>query len=72
MKLLFDANLSPKLAKQLGDLFPGSVHLFDTALPRDAEDAAIWFYAKEHGFDIITTDGDDYPALARRLGLRRM
>jgi hypothetical protein len=35
--LLFDANLSPKLVKQLADLFPGSVHLFDLPLARDAE-----------------------------------
>ncbi|MGH9583149.1 MAG: DUF5615 family PIN-like protein, partial [Bryobacteraceae bacterium] len=38
MKLLFDANLSPRLVKQLEGLFPGSVHLFDLPLSRDAED----------------------------------
>ena len=68
MKLLFDANLSPRLVRQLIDLFPGSVHLFDLLLPRDAEDEAIWSYAKQNGFDVITTDGDDYRQLARRLG----
>ncbi len=30
-------------------------------------DRAIWTYAKENGFDIITADGDDYPPLAKRL-----
>ncbi len=68
MKLLFDANLSPKLVKPLSDLFPGSVHLFDLPLPRDAADAAIWQYAKENGLDIVTADGGDYPLLAPRLG----
>lgn len=68
MKLLFDANLSPKLLKQLEDLFPGSVHLFDLALSREAPDMLIWEYARRHGFDIITTDGDDYPPLMKRFG----
>jgi predicted nuclease of predicted toxin-antitoxin system len=68
VKLLFDANLSPSLVKQLADLFPGSVHLFDLPLRRDAADSAIWAYARENGFDIITADGDDYPPLAKRLG----
>ncbi len=68
MKLLFDANLSPKLVRQLSDLFPGSVHLFDLAMPRDTHDLSIWIYAKENGFDIITTDGDDFPPLASQFG----
>jgi predicted nuclease of predicted toxin-antitoxin system len=68
VKLLFDANLSPRLVKQLADLFPGSVHLFDLPLPRDAADSDIWGYAKQNGFDILTADGDDFPPLARRFG----
>lgn len=68
MKLLFDANLSPKLVKRLEDLFPGSVHLFDLPLPRDASDYAIWSYARQNEFGIITADGDDYPPIARRFG----
>jgi predicted nuclease of predicted toxin-antitoxin system len=68
MKFLFDANLSPKLVKQLEDLFPESVHLFDLPLPRDAKDEAIWSYAKDNGLDIITADGDDYPPMAKRFG----
>jgi predicted nuclease of predicted toxin-antitoxin system len=68
VKLLVDANLSPKLIKQVDDLFPGSVHLFNLPLAREAQDVAIWEYAKRHGFDIITADGDDYPPLAKRFG----
>ncbi|MBV8073538.1 MAG: DUF5615 family PIN-like protein [Acidobacteriaceae bacterium] len=52
----------------MSDLFPDSVHLFDLPLRRDVHDEVIWSYAKQHGFDIITTDGDDYPPLARRFG----
>ncbi len=68
MKLLFDANLSPKLVTRLADLFPGSVHLFDLPRPRNERDSVIWDYAKQIGFDIITTDGDDYPPLVQRFG----
>ena len=68
MKLLFDANLSPSLVRLLADLFPGSVHLFDLPLPRNAADSVIWTFARENGFDIITADGGDYPPLAKRLG----
>ncbi|MBV8898382.1 MAG: DUF5615 family PIN-like protein [Acidobacteriaceae bacterium] len=68
MKLLLDANLSPRLARQLSELFPGSVHLFDLPLWRDAADEMIWSHAREHGFDIVTADGDDYPRLVKRLG----
>jgi predicted nuclease of predicted toxin-antitoxin system len=68
VKLLFDANLSPKLVKQLHHLFPHSVHLFDLPLPRHAPDTVIWDYAKQHGFDIVTADGDDYPPLVERYG----
>jgi len=68
VKLLFDANLSPSLVRQLADLFPGSVHLFDLPMPRDVADSVIWTFARENGFDIITADGDDYPPLAKRLG----
>ncbi len=68
MRLLFDANLSPKLVRQLADLFPRSVHLFDVPLARDVADRAVWMYAKENGFDIVTADGGDYPPTAKRLG----
>lgn len=58
MKLLFDANLSPKLVARLEDLFPASVHVFDTNLARSTSDKRIWQYAAEHGFTIVTADAD--------------
>ena len=69
MRLIFDANLSPKLVKRLSDLFPESTHLFNLPLRRNEDDRIIWEYAKRNGYDaIITTDGDDYPPLVKRLG----
>jgi len=68
VKLLFDANLSPKLVHRLADLFPGSTHLFNLPLARHATDYLIWMFARQNGYDIITTDGDDYPPLVNRFG----
>lgn len=58
MKLLFDANLSPKLVGRLAELFPGSVHVFDTGLARHTSDGTIWEYAGANGFTIVTADSD--------------
>ena len=58
MKLLFDANLSPKLVGRLADLFPGSAHVFDTGLARSTPDDKIWEYAGAEGFAIVTADSD--------------
>lgn len=68
MRFIFDANLSPKLARRLADLFPGSVHLFDLPYPRDVDDAVIWAHAKDEGFGIVTADGDDFPPLVKLFG----
>jgi predicted nuclease of predicted toxin-antitoxin system len=58
LKLLFDANLSPKLVRRLKDLFPGSVHVFDMGLARNTPDQMIWEYARANEFTIITADSD--------------
>jgi predicted nuclease of predicted toxin-antitoxin system len=57
MKLLFDQNLSPHLARLLDDLYPRSLHVREIGL-REAEDAAIWEYAKQNGFVVISKDSD--------------
>jgi len=57
VKLLFDENLSPRLVGGLTDVFPGSVHVRDIGLAR-ATDAAIWAYAREHDFTIVSKDSD--------------
>jgi predicted nuclease of predicted toxin-antitoxin system len=58
LKLLFDANLSPKLVGRLAELFPDSIHVFDTGLARYTSDETIWEYAGANGFTIVTADSD--------------
>jgi predicted nuclease of predicted toxin-antitoxin system len=58
LKLLFDANLSPKLVARLAQLFPDSVHVFEIGLEQLTSDEAIWAYAKSEGFVIVTADSD--------------
>lgn len=48
MKLLFDQNLSYKLVKRLSDLYTGSEHIRQVGLA-EADDAAVWDYAKDNG-----------------------
>lgn len=67
MKLLVDENLSYKLVAHLNDLFPGSVHLTQVGLCSGTNDRAIWQYAKEHGFVIVTAD-NDFLVLSKTLG----
>ena len=57
MKLLFDQNLSHRLAAALNDLFPGSSQVRLVGLDR-ADDADIWRYAAREGFCIVTLDVD--------------
>lgn len=57
MKLLFDENLSPRLAEAVSDLYPGSCHLRNCGL-RGASDDRIWHYAIENGFAIVSKDSD--------------
>lgn len=57
MKLLFDQNWSPKLVERLGDLFPGSDHVYPLALDT-AGDNEIRTFAAENGFIVVTKDAD--------------
>ena len=57
MRLLFDQNLSPNLTAALQDLFPGSAHVRDVGLASTSDDA-IWVYAKERTFMIVSKDAD--------------
>ena len=57
MKLLFDQNLSFKLADRLSDLFPASQHVRDAGMA-SADDADVWTYAREKGFVIVSKDSD--------------
>lgn len=57
MKLLFDENVSPRLAIDLASEYPASAHVRDIGL-RGAEDHRIWDYACTHGFVIVSKDTD--------------
>jgi predicted nuclease of predicted toxin-antitoxin system len=57
MKLLFDQNLSPKLARRLADLFPDSNHVQFEGLAT-ANDDQVWEYARLNGFAIVSKDAD--------------
>ena len=57
MKLLLDENLSPKIARRLQDLFPGSTHVHECGLGA-SDDEIIWKYAKENGYVIVSKDSD--------------
>ena len=57
MKLLFDQNLSYKLARRLADLFPDSTHVREASL-QEADDLVVWESAKQRGFMIVSKDSD--------------
>ena len=57
MKLLLDENLSPRLVASITDLFPDSAHVHQCGLGSSA-DAAIWEYARENGFTVVSKDTD--------------
>jgi len=57
MNLLFDENLSPKLAARLADIFPDSIHVHDCGLG-NVEDSMIWQHATVQGFTIVSKDSD--------------
>ncbi len=57
MKLLFDQNLSPKLAGLFAKSFKESKHLQDIKLD-SATDTVVWEFAKTEGFSIVTKDND--------------
>ncbi|WP_442932850.1 DUF5615 family PIN-like protein [Microcoleus sp. herbarium13] len=59
MKLLFDENLSPKLSNLLSSQFPGSLHVRDCGL-KGFPDEAIWEYARDRDFVIVSKDSDFY------------
>ncbi len=67
MKLLLDFNLSPRLIGQLLDLFPGSAHLHELGFDGETPDLAIWAFAREKGFAILTADRD-FVLIASKMG----
>ena len=56
-RLLLDQNLSPRLARALGDLYSGITHVRELALER-ASDPVLWQLAARDGFAIVSKDSD--------------
>lgn len=57
MKLLFDQNLSYRLIHSLQKEYPDSRHVREVGL-QEASDTAVWQYATQQGFAIVTKDAD--------------
>ena len=57
MKLLFDENLSDRIARHVADRYPGSSHVKHQGL-LSSDDRAIWDFAAKGGFTIISKDAD--------------
>jgi predicted nuclease of predicted toxin-antitoxin system len=57
LKLLFEQNLSRKLVTQLADVFPDPSHVQFYGLEVNT-DTAIWEFAKNNDFCIVTQDVD--------------
>ncbi|HYK05466.1 MAG TPA: DUF5615 family PIN-like protein [Thermoanaerobaculia bacterium] len=66
MKLLFDHHLSPTLVERLQDVFPDSEHVWNVSL-HDVPDEAVWLYAREHGFAVVSKDAD-FSEISMQLG----
>jgi predicted nuclease of predicted toxin-antitoxin system len=57
VKLLFDENISPRLAGALADIYPGSAHVHQRGLG-SADDSTVWQYARDNDFTIVSKDSD--------------
>lgn len=57
MRLLFDQNLSRRLASALADLYPDSTHVSGVGLEH-ADDPEIWNYAASNGLIVVSKDSD--------------
>ena len=57
LKLLLDQNLSFRLLEDLEAVYPGSTQVKLAGLD-ESDDIAIWNYARDNGFTIVTKDSD--------------
>ena len=62
IRLLLDENISPALVQ-----LPGQIDVYSQSLPRvglaSRADHAIWLYALDHDFAVVTTNAQDFIAL---------
>ena len=59
MKLLLDKNISFRIVGKIQDIYPGSMQVRELGL-ENSKDFAIWSFAKDNGYCIVTFDGDFY------------
>ena len=59
VKLLFDENLAPRLARDVADVFPGSAPVRDLGL-QAADDEAVWARAAAADGLVVVTKDDDF------------
>jgi len=59
MKLLFDQNISFRIAKRVQDIFPESKQVKELGL-ENSRDSLLWTFARDHDYCIVTFDGDFY------------
>lgn len=59
MKLLFDQNISFRIIAKIGINFPEAKQVRQLGI-ENFSDIAIWKYAKENEYTIVTFDGDFY------------
>lgn len=57
MKLLLDQNLSRKLVPYLQSSYPESSHVLMLGLSK-TDDSDIWYYARHHGYALVTKNTD--------------
>lgn len=57
LKLLLDENLSFRMLAELEVAFPGSDQVTQLGL-ETADDRAVWDFARDHGFILVTQDSD--------------
>jgi predicted nuclease of predicted toxin-antitoxin system len=57
LKLLLDQNLSRKLLPSIEHDFPASAHILPLGMAK-ATDSDIWYYARFHGYTLVTKNTD--------------
>ena len=67
LRLLFDENISYRIVKKLGALYPGSEQVKRLGLLA-YKDGLIWEYARQNSFTIVTHD-EDYEQLSTLRGI---
>lgn len=57
MKLLFDQNISFRIAKSIQSTFPNSIQVRQAGM-ENASDKQIWDFAKNNSYSLVTFDSD--------------